>query len=211
MRIFRFWQRGQLVLVFHLLAISLIGMGHFTTTNVRHPGQCLPTESPGNRIWYWLSSGLKDPLSDYLDNTEIEQIIVMFASIMITGLWLSLSIWSMRPLRPRLNLRLRTMMALIAFATIECIIAGKALKAWDRWDLYRALGDYYAKQEKFARMIAELPQSEPSDVEAQQWQKAMKNTIAKNRRLKEIYQRAAWHPWSDVEMGENDRANRPGP
>jgi hypothetical protein len=87
-----------------------------------------------DRLSYWLQSGRQRPLTDLLDDFEIHRLSEALAALVFLGTILGWSIWSMRPLRLILRVRLRTLMALVAIVSVECAGGAAVWNRWARWD-----------------------------------------------------------------------------
>jgi hypothetical protein len=73
---------------------------------------------------------------------------------------------------------------------------------WERWDHHRRLAGYHTIREKISsEMAAELPppELELDKEQIQEWQGERQRAIAEHGRLKRVYERALWQPWSGAE------------
>jgi hypothetical protein len=126
----RCWPQVRTSLLAHAFGAAVIGVGQFALTSVRHPGACASLAPPLERLCYWLQSGLAQPLTDLLDKSEITLCVSFAVALVSLALLLGWSLWSLRPNPQMFQLRLGTLMAIIAIAALEWV-GGRAL--WDHW------------------------------------------------------------------------------
>jgi hypothetical protein len=160
---------------------------------------CGRTASPADRLRCWLWFERNRPIDDLFDDLEVNRLAVTLAGIIPMGLLLGWSLWSLRPFRLSLRLRIRTLMVVIAVVPIDCTGGVAVWNIWEQWDNYRRLAEYHAAMEKISReRAAELPprELELDEKQVQGGQRERARAIAEHGRLKRVYERAMWQPWS---------------
>jgi len=194
----RWWPRLRTLLLAHLFGLGVLGLAQFAVTTVHHPGACAAMASPADRLGYWLALERKGPIADLFDELEVNRLVVTLAGIVPLGLLLGWSLWSLRPIR----LSLRTLMVIIAVVPVEWTGGVAVWKMWQRWDDDRRLAGYSAAMEKISIETAgELPppELELDDQQVHEWRAAGARRPAEYGRLKVLYERAMWHPWTSAE------------
>ncbi|MGO9470733.1 MAG: polysaccharide biosynthesis/export family protein [Isosphaeraceae bacterium] len=132
------------VLVAHLLGVAVLGVCQFAFTSHRHPMACAYDPLAWERLCYWLQSGHQRPITVSLDDFEIHRLSETLAAVILLGTLLGWSIWTMRPFRLILRLRLRTLMAMIAIVPVECAGGSAVWNSWAQWDRNQRIADWNA-------------------------------------------------------------------
>jgi hypothetical protein len=83
-------------------------------------------------------------LTDLFDRHEIQRFCATLAGVVFLGLLLSWSIWSMRPFKLTLGLRIRTMMLAIAIVPLELTGGMAVWNGWAEWDRAQRSAAYEA-------------------------------------------------------------------
>jgi hypothetical protein len=149
----RWWPIISTVLIAHLLAVVVVGLGEFALTSSSESMNCIPSSPRWESLCDWVRSGRRRPLSDLFTAFDIQRFKATIAGIVFLGIALGWSIWLMRPLRVTIRFRLRTLMAVIALVPLEVTAGAGVWNQWKRWDAGQRFAPQYAL---FASMRPEI-------------------------------------------------------
>lgn len=79
-----------------------------------------------------------------IDSLEVHRLSETLAPVVFSGTLLAWSVWRMRPLRIPFNLRLRTLVGIVAIVPVEWSAGLAVWNSWQRWDCDRRLAEFNA-------------------------------------------------------------------
>lgn len=198
----RWWPWVRTLAVAHLFGIAAVGLAEWVIVPVRDFGMCIPPTPPYKRAQSWIESATGEPLAAYFSKDERTRLGFHLAGVVLAGAALGWSVWSLGPtLRPRLRLRLGTMMLLVAVVAAEGASLPRTWAAWGRWNHARIAVPHYEAQEESRRGRHEedFPGGKARFAGDEELLAESLRDIAESAYWKNYYRGILWQPWSDPE------------